>query len=77
VSRDTAVAKLAPKSKIIAEHRGIDPDIVVFTETHYDPQAPMKVKPDGMAPYQRFKNRYAVSAETGKFRMRKPILSTT
>ncbi|KAK9898989.1 DNase I-like protein [Cystobasidium minutum MCA 4210] len=35
-----------------------DPDIVVLTEMHYDPQAPLKRKEDGMAPYQRFRSRY-------------------
>lgn len=38
-----------------------DPDIVVLTEMHYDPQASLKRKEDGMAPYQRFKARYPVS----------------
>lgn len=37
-----------------------DPDIVVFTETHFDPQAPMKKKHDGMAAYQTFRNSYKV-----------------
>lgn len=39
-----------------------DPDIVVLTEMHYDPQAPLKRKEDGMASYQRFKARYPVGS---------------
>ena len=56
-----------------------DPDIVVFTETRYDPQEPRKGKHEGMAPLQAFLKRYKVGNQaplSGDWHAREAVSDT-